>query len=78
MAEISVTRDEPFIRVRIVGPNEEPMRENTRKAEATRAAKKFLGAKVSYITGGGAFTGKTWELSYTYVPEGYRIQRRAG
>jgi hypothetical protein len=76
MTEINVTQDEPFIRVTITGTNDEPMRENRREAEAARAAKKLLGAKVSYLSGGGALTSGTWELSYTYVPEGYKAPPR--
>lgn len=75
MAEVKVTEDAPFIRVIIIGEKSEPMRQNTRQGQATRAAKKFKGCKVSYLSGGGAFTGEKWELNFTYVPADYQFPR---
>lgn len=71
MVAISVT-EEPsygYIRVIISGSNSEPMRENTRQAEANRAAKRFKGVPVACLSSGGEFTGNGWELSYTFVPK---------
>jgi hypothetical protein len=70
MATMAVTEDAFYIRVLIAGDNSEPMRENTRQAEANRAARKFKGARVVCISSGGAFTGNGWELNYTFALAG--------
>lgn len=76
MSEIAVTEDEPFIRVTISAKADEPMRENRRQAEATRAAKKFVGGKVSCLSSGGSWSKEAWELHYTYVRAGYKFAPR--
>lgn len=76
MTEISVTQEGHSIQVTIKGTKDEPMRQDTRKAEATAAAKKHLGGPVSLLTGGGKNTPDEWELWYGYVPKGFRFAPR--
>lgn len=79
MAEMVVSdRGDGGINIIFTGPNAEAMRETERLREAFRAARQYFGKKVHQISGGGSQTGPTWELWWSFYPDGYRFPQRTG